>query len=118
MLLNEVKGMIRVYTDIWNDFQFRAPVYVDGHFEPFKFSLVKWYDHEPMEVTDWVTGEKKISTRACFVIGTLIWNDKGHYFNFESCGLRYLEERIDGLEKFILDFCETMEQQLMGEDYV
>ena len=106
--------MTRVYTDEWNGFQFRAPVYLDGHFEPYKFDLVKWEDHEPYEVTDWHTGEKKISTKSCFTIARLIWDEKDYAFDFESCGLRYLEYRIDGLEKFILDFCKTMEMQLMG----
>ena len=107
--------MTRVYTDIWNGFQFRAPIYVDGHFEPYKFDLVKWEDHEPYEVIDGYTGEKKISTRSCFSIGTLEWNTKMGRFNFNSCGTRYLEYRVDGLEKFILDFCETMKQQLVKE---
>ena len=33
--------MLRVYTDEWNGFQFRAPAYLDGHFEPHKFDLVR-----------------------------------------------------------------------------
>lgn len=108
--------MIRVYTDEWNGFQIRQPTYLDGHFEPYRFDLVKWTEHKPIEVIDVYTGEKKISTRSCFSIGTLIWNDREPCFEFESCGLRYLEYRIDGLEKFLLDFCETMEQQLLGRD--
>lgn len=108
--------MVRVYTDEWNGFQFRQPTYLDGHFEPHKFDLVKWKDHEPIEVIDWVTGEKRMSSRSCFTIGTLIWDKKEYGFDFESCGLRYLEYRVDGLEKFILDFCETMKEELDKED--
>ena len=104
--------MTRVYTDEWNCFQFRSPVYLDGHFEPFIFDLVKWEDHDPYEVLDLETGKRRMSTRSCFTVGTLTWNTKESYFDFKSCGLRYLEYRIDGLEKFILDFCKTMEQQL------
>lgn len=107
--------MVRTYTEEWNSFQFRAPVYLDGHFEPHKFDLVKWEDHEPFEVTDLYTGEKKISTRGCFTIGTLSWNPKEPCFEFESCGLRYLQYRIDGLEKFILDFCDIMKETLYKE---
>lgn len=107
--------MTKVYTDEWNGFQFRAPTYLDGHFEPHKFDLVKWEDHEPYEVIDFYTGKKKISTRSCFTIATLFWNAKESGFEFESCGLRYLERRIDGLEKFILDFCEMMEKELDGD---
>lgn len=109
--------MVRVYTDIWNGFQFRAPTYLDGHFEPFKFDLVKWEDHEPYEVYDLTEKQYKMSKRHCFSIGSLIWDKKEHYFEFKSCGLRYLEHRIDGLEKFILDFCETMEEQLVGDEW-
>lgn len=108
--------MTRVYTDEWNNFQFRAPTYLDGHFEPHKFDLVKWEDHEPYETIDFHTGNKKISTRHCFTVGTLIWNPKEQSFEFKSCGLRYLEYRINGLEKFILDFCEMMEKELTEGD--
>ena len=105
--------MVRVYTDIWNNFQFRAPTYLDGHFEPHKFDLVKWVEHEPYEVTDFYTGKKVMQTRHCYSVGTLIWDDDS--WEFESCGLRYLEERVDGLEEFILDFCDMMEKELVGE---
>ena len=108
--------MVRVYTDEWNGFQFRAPSYLDGHFEPHKFDLVKWEEHEPYEVTDWVTGEKIMSTRNCFTVATLIWDSKESCFEFESCGLRYLEHRVDGLEKFILDFCEMIEKELRKDE--
>lgn len=104
--------MVRVYTDEWNGFQFRAPTYLDGHFEPHEFDLVKWVDCEPYKAIDLYTGKNKISTRYCFTIGTLTWDKKECGFDFESCGLRYLEHRIDGLEKFILDFCEMMEKEL------
>ena len=106
---------MRVYTDEWNGFQFRPPVYLDGHFDSHKFDLVKWVDHEPYEVIDLYSGKKKMSTRTCFSIGTLIWDQKEQDFEFESCGLRYLNHRIDGLEQFILDFCETMRVELEEE---
>ena len=108
--------MVRVYTDEWNGFQFRAPVYLDGHFEPYQFDLVKWEEHKPYKVIDLETGKEKNEFKSCFSVGRLIWNPKGDYFDFESCGLRYLEYRIDGLEKFILDFCKTMEMQLVRDD--
>lgn len=104
--------MVRVYTDEWNGFQFRAPIYLDGHFEPYKFDLVLWQDHKPYEVVDIYTGKKKMSNRSCFSVAQLNWDTKDHCFDFRSIGLRYLQYRIDGLEKFILDFCETMEKQL------
>jgi len=74
--------------------------------------LVKWVECDSHEVIDLHTGEKKISTRYCFTVATLIWDKREQWFRFESCGLRYLEYRIDGLEKFILDFCKMMEKEL------
>ena len=52
-----------------------------------------------------------MSTRSCFSIGFLTWDEKECGFEFESCGLRYLKHRIDGLEKFILDFCEKQKEK-------
>ena len=109
--------MTRVYTDIWNDFQFRAPSYLDGHFEPYKFDLVKWHDHSPIEGFDLYSGNKEIITKSCFTVGTLIWDEKDYYFEFKSCGLRYLRHRVDGLEQFIFDFCESMGKQLCGDSF-
>lgn len=108
--------VVRVYTDEWNGFQIRQPVYLDGHFEPYKFDLVKWEEHAPYEAIDGYTGKKKMCTRSCFTIGTLTWDDRESGFEFESCGLRYFKHRMEGLEQFIMDFCETMERQLLGDE--
>ena len=47
--------MVKTYTERWNNFQFRAPVYLDGHFDPNKFSLIKWEKCKPFETTDLYT---------------------------------------------------------------
>ena len=104
--------MARVYTGEWTGFQFRSPTYLDGHFEPYEFDLVKWKECEPEEVIDFITGEKKIQTRYCYSVGKLIWNKNEQAFTFESIGLRYLTDRVDGLEEWILKFCEEMEKEL------
>ena len=104
--------MARVYTGEWNGFQFRSPTYLDGHFEPYEFDLVKWKESEPEEAIDFITGEKKIQTRYCYSVGKLIWNKNEQAFTFESVGLRYLTDRVDGLEEWILKFCEEMEKEL------
>lgn len=104
--------MVRTYGEEWDGFQFRSPVYLDGHFEPYEFDLVKWEECEPMEVTDSRTGKKKIQTRFCYSIGKLTWDKKEGAFKFSSCGLRYLKDRIDGLEEWILEFCEEMAKEL------
>ena len=109
--------MTKVYTDRWNGFQFQAPVYLDGHHNPYKFSLVKWKPCEPFEAIDAYTGEKIIKTEYCFSVGALIWDPKEEAFDFESCGLRYLKHRVDGLENFILDFAMMIEEELHDEGY-
>ena len=108
--------MRKVYTDRWNGFQFRAPVYLDGHHNPHKFDLVKWETCEPHEVIDGYTGEKKIQTEYCFSVGAVIWDPKEEAFEFESCGMRYLQFRTDGLESFIFDFCSMMEKELRDDE--
>ena len=80
--------------------------------KPIEFNLVKWQEHEPYEVTDLKTGEKKISTRNCFAIGKLWWNDHEPCFEFKSYGLRYLEYREDGLEEWLLKWCELKEFEI------
>ena len=105
--------MVKEYTDIWNGFQFRAPTYLDGHIEPYEFDLVKWQDYEsPIEVVDLETGERKMSTKCCFSIGTLIWDIYEVWFTFKSVGTRYLEHRIDKLEEWILKFAELKAVEL------
>ena len=106
----------KVYTDIWNGFQFRPPTYIDGHFNSDIYDLVLWSDHDPISVIDGKTGQKKISTRSCIVVGSLKWDKKEHYFRFESCGLRYLEYHIEGLDKWILEFAEKETQKRLDKE--
>lgn len=97
------------YTTRWNNFQFRSPVYIDGHTEPYRFNLVKWETRETFEAIDGNTGENKLSSEYCYVIGQLIWDAKEKGFDFESLGLRYLEHRTEGLEEWILAFAKMKE---------
>ena len=106
---------VKNYTQEWNEFQIRSPVYLDGHFDPYKYDVVKWEYHEPYEVINFYTGRREVICKNCFTIGMLIWNYKSSSFNFESCGLRYLQYRINGLEEFILDFCNKMKNKLKYE---
>ena len=45
----------------------------------------------------------------CWSIGHLEWNRKEEYFEFSSCGTRYLESREDGLEEWLLQWCKIKE---------
>lgn len=91
----------------FNDFEIRKPTFISGKIpEEYKYDwdIVKWCNHKPILMTDGRTGEKKMVERSCYSIGFLRWNHKECFYNFESCGMRYFEEREDGLEDFIMDF--------------
>lgn len=94
---------------MFKDFEIRAVKSLDGVGERGRYELVKWYDHEPMEMTSMRTGEKKTSTRSCFVVAWLKWDDKEPGFLLESVGLRLVENWVDGLDRFIIKWCEMAE---------
>ena len=48
----------------FKDFEIRPTCFLDGHTDQKKWDVVKWQFHDPIEVTDLETGEKKISTRS------------------------------------------------------
>lgn len=101
----------------FKDFEIRDIVYFGKppKDRPIEFDLVKWQEHEPYEVIDLGTGEKKMSTKHCFSIARLWWNDHEPCFEFESVGLRYLENREDGLEEWLLKWCELKEYEILYE---
>ena len=87
----------------FKDFEIRPVRSLDGVIDPKRFELVKWYDHEP-----YVHGEST-STRSCFVVAWLEWNDKEPCFELTSVGLRLVGNWVDGLDKFIVKWCEMAE---------
>lgn len=99
----------------FKDFEIRPVKSIDGVVDHNRFELVKWYEHGPQEVTNSRTGEKRISTRSCFVVAWLKWNAKEPCFELASVGLRLVKNWADGLDKFILKWCE-MAEVCMEED--
>lgn len=93
----------------FKDFEIRPVKSLDGVIDTKRFELVKWYDHEP-----YVHGEST-STRSCFVVAWLEWNDKEPFFELKSVGLRLVENWADGLDQFIIKWCE-MAEVCMKED--
>ena len=97
----------------FKDFEIRPVKSLDGVIDTKRFELVKWYDHNPVPVTDGRTGEKKMSTRSCFVVAWLEWNAKEPCFEFKSCGLRWLEAHPDeDVENWIIKWCDYKLQEL------
>lgn len=52
----------------------------------------------------------------CFSIGHLEYNRKELCFEFRSCGLRYLKHREEGLEEWLLKWCEMKEVEYKYEE--
>ena len=71
-------------------------------YHKWNFDLVKWAD----------------DNSHCWSIGHLEWNRKESCFEFRSCGLRYLQYREDGLEGWLLKWCElkAIEYKYIEED--
>ena len=87
----------------FKDFEIRPVKSLDGVIDTNRFELVKWYDHEP-----YVHGENT-STRSCFVVAWLEWNHKEPCFELKSVGLRLVKNWVDGLDQFIIKWCEMAE---------
>jgi hypothetical protein len=73
-------------------------------YHKWNFDLVKWEKH------------RESDSEYCFSIGHLEWNRKEPCFEFRSCGLRYLEYREDGLEEWLLKWCELKEIEYRYEE--
>lgn len=99
----------------FKDFEIRPVKSLDGVIDSKRFELVKWYDHELVTVTNMRTGEKNINARSCFVVAWLEWDNKEPCFKLTSVGLRLVENWVDGLNQFIIKWCE-MAEVCMEED--
>ena len=84
----------------FKDFEIRPCKSLDGVIDPKRFEVVKWYDHEP-----YIHGPST-STRSCYTVAWLEWNDKELCFELASVGLRLVENWADGLDQFIIKWCE------------
>ena len=93
----------------FKNFEIRPVKSLDGVIDPKRFELVKWYDHEP-----YIHGEST-NTCSCFVVAWLERNDKELGFELKSVGLRLVKNWVDGLDQFIIKWCE-MAEVCMEED--
>lgn len=73
----------------FKDFEIRPFKAIDGVIDPKRFELVKWY--QPGH---------------CFVVAWLTWDDDEKYWSIESVGVRLMENWRDGLNRFIIKWCE------------
>ena len=69
-------------------------------YDKWNFAVVKWSDDNSHN----------------WVIGHLRWDKKEPGFEFDSVGTRYLECREDGLEEWLLKWCELKELEYKYEE--
>lgn len=88
----------------FKQFEIRKPTFIGNppteDYHKYNFDIVKWADDNSY----------------CWVIGMLKWNKKEPCFEFESVGTRYLRDREDGLEEWLLKWCELKELEYDYED--
>ena len=117
---------MKEYTERVEGFQIRDIIYfgkrpIDA---PIRFDIVKWYQEKKPYIgtvyysTD--SGEfvakEELRMEHCYSVGTLEWNSREPQFEFESVGLRWLEEKpSDAVIDMILNFCREMGKELEEE---
>lgn len=78
----------------FKQFEIRKPTLIGDppteDYYKYNFDLIKWAD----------------DNSHCWSIGHFKYNLKEHCFDFRSVGTRYFEYREDGLEKWLLKWCE------------
>ena len=107
------------YTPIVDRFQIRDVTYLGGSppQDKIKFDIVKWVDCDPMEVINIKTKQKEIQTRYCYTVAWLNWDEKEECFDFNSCGLRWLEANpSQKVIQMILNFANMMTEILKNDD--
>ena len=89
----------------FKQFEIRKPTLIGNPPTPdyyrYNFDIVKWAN----------------DNSHCWSIGHLEWNKKEPCFEFRSCGTRYLTYRQDGLEEWLLKWCELKEIEYNHEEY-
>lgn len=108
------------YTTRIQNYEIRDPVYLGlpPKDTPPTYDIVKWFQHdEPQEAIDWRTGELKTIHESCITVGWLKWQQGESEFQFESCGLRWLEENPpEEVRQMVLDFAEKMGKELIENE--
>lgn len=73
----------------FKDFEIRPGKSIDGMVDPKRFELVKWHTNCSYYVVAWLTR-----------------NPYEPCWELESVGLRLMRDWVDGLDKWILAWCE------------
>lgn len=110
------------YTPILDNIQIRDMVYLciedeENKSNPVKeFDVVQWHEINPIETINMITKKKEITKKSCYSLGKLVWDAKEECFDFNSCGLRWLEAKpSERAIDMIIGFCEMMKPVLKGQ---
>ena len=91
----------------FKDFEIRPTCFLDGHTDPKKWDVVKWYKTDkPVKAIDVKTGEEKLQDTFCYSVAHIWWNDEDHCWEFESVCNRLSEDYEAGLCEFVLKWLE------------
>lgn len=86
----------------FKNFQIRKCTFIGDpptpDYHKWNFDVVKWEDDY------------------CWSIGHLEWDHKELGFQFMSTGLRYLKDREDGLEEWLIQWCKLKEIEYKHEE--
>ena len=117
---------MKEYTERVDGFQIRDITYfgkppVDA---PIRFDVVKWFpEKKPHYGTVYYSTEdgwkakEQMITEHCYSVGRLEWGSHEPGFEFQSVGLRWLEEKpSERVADMILKFCEEMEKELLERE--
>lgn len=114
------------YTERIDGIQIRDVVYfgLPPVGTPPRFDVVKWYpDPNPHMGTVFhivngrVETSEELIKEHCYSLGFLEWDEKERCFQFQSIGMRWLEEHPSReVEDMILKFCKEKEQEMRDLD--
>lgn len=108
------------YTERVEGYQIRDVTYIGlpPAGTPPRYDVVKWdVADPPHEALDLISGKRKLVTEYCYTVGTLVWNKRELCFKFESCGLRWLENKpSEAVVDMVLKFAEEKAKELEMED--
>lgn len=107
------------YTPILDNIQIRDMVYLciedeekNKNNPPKEFDVVQWHEINSIETIN-MTTNNMTTKKYCYSLGKLVWDAKEECFDFNSCGLRWLEAKpSERAIDMIIGFCEMMKPVL------
>lgn len=75
----------------FKNFEIRPCKDVNGVDSPYKYEIVKWYNPD-----------------SCYTVAWFEYDNRDSHWDLRSVGLRLIESWADGLDKFIIRWCDLM----------